>query len=866
MLLLLLSCHPDGGKPDTDGLAAPIDLVTPLRADEARAGVVTNADALWDGISAEGAPGDIKIYNDRVRFIVEAVGDGGYYGDDGGALLDVDLVRPEGEPGRDLLDEAVVMVGLGRTVRATSVEVVADGLVGGDAVVVVRGVGTPLRLITGALENPDLVADLALDIETTYRLAPGAWTLEVTTRVTNREDDAVVLDIGDVAFVAQEVADAWAPGAGFGALDDDAPPMLLSVGRHNEGTLGVVAATGNLTVGATARLLGEIAPVLAGFSAPESLAAGATRTWTRHVGVAPDAATLLAEKVAREATPAQTVSGIVRDDAGAPLPGARMHLVDANDAIVTFAVTDANGAWSASLPQGATTGIATGETDGWVFDVPPGAPDVGAYTDSTVRSLTAVTAGAPAPAFLEGHGASALGDPATRTLQRPGLVTVRIADGGPAVVRACRVGGEPYLDARVVAHDAPCAATALVRDGDVELALAPGDYVVTAWRGVRDELAEGTVRVEGGTRSDLNLAIARAWDVPGVVTGDPHTHAAPSGDGKVSMTGRLLSMAASGVDLHFGTDHDHVVDYNPLLRALGLEGRLRSVMADEVSPVLRGHFNAWPAPVRDGPNGGAPRWWHGYADTAEIFGWMRDMVGTDGIIQANHPVGGSGLFSLAGLDTTAGVVAKPTHWSDDFDAVEVLNSGDTDGYFETWLALLERGVLATPVGVSDAHGPLSGRLGHSLTFFLADVPPAAFDDAALKATMARGATVASRGPFIEARVDGAWAPGGLFTGATTLDVIVHAASWIPVDRVVLYANGTRADVRTCEGRAPEPCRTQFALAPQNDAVYVVVAESDREMGGPGAGTTAWATTSAVRVDTAGDGWTAPLPPLVLRSR
>ena len=198
MLLLLLSCHPDGGKPDTDGLPAPIDLVTPLRADEARAGVVTNADALWDGISAEGAPGDVKLYNDRVRFIVEAVGDGDYYGDDGGALLDADLVRPDGEPGRDLLDEAVVMVGLGRTVRATSVEVVADGLRGGDAVVVVRGVGTPLRLITGALENPDLVADLALDIETTYRLAPRAWTLEVTTRVTNREDDAVLLDIGDV--------------------------------------------------------------------------------------------------------------------------------------------------------------------------------------------------------------------------------------------------------------------------------------------------------------------------------------------------------------------------------------------------------------------------------------------------------------------------------------------------------------------------------------------------------------------------------------------------------------------------------------------------------------------------------------------
>jgi ankyrin repeat protein len=159
-------------------------------------------------------------------------------------------------------------------------------------------------------------------------------------------------------------------------------------------------------------------------------------------------------------------------------------------------------------------------------------------------------------------------------------------------------------------------------------------------------------------------------------------------------------------------------------------------------------------------------------------------------------------------------------------------------------------------------GAAVNRPGWSPLHYAATAP----DEAPMKLLLARGATVASRGPFIEARIDGAWAPGGLFTGETTLDVAVHAASWVPVDRVVLYENGRRADVRTCEGNAPEPCRTQFALAPQSDAVYVVVAESDREMRGPGAGTTAWATTSAVRVDTAGDGWTAPLPPLVLRSR
>jgi hypothetical protein len=330
------------------------------------------------------------------------------------------------------------------------------------------------------------------------------------------------------------------------------------------------------------------------------------------------------------------------------------------------------------------------------------------------------------------------------------------------------------------------------------------------------------------------------------------------------MTGRLLGMAATGVDLHFGTDHDHVVDYNPLLAALGLGARLRSVVADEVSPVLRGHFNVWPAAVRPGANGGAPRWWHGYEDTSEIFGWMRALVGPDGVVQVNHPAGGSGMFDLAGYEPGSGSVSDADRWSADFDAVEILNANEVEPFLPYWLDLIQRGVAVTPVGVSDAHGPLSGGLGYNLTWFLADVPAADTDDDVLRGVMARGATVVGRGPFIEARVAGVWAPGGTFASGSALDVRVHAASWVPVDRVVLLQDGEPVTTANCEGQAPLPCSVRFTLAPLRDAVYVVTVESDRPMAGPAAGVTAWGATSWVRADVDGDGWEPPLPPLVVR--
>ena len=62
--------------------------------------------------------------------------------------------------------------------------------------------------------------------------------------------------------------------------------------------------------------------------------------------------------------------------------------------------------------------------------------------------------------------------------------------------------------------------------------------------------------------------------------------------------------------------------------------------------------------------------------------------------------------------------------------------------------------------------------------------------------MAARATVASRGPYLDVRVDGAWAPGQLFVGSTSLDITVHAPSFIEVDTLEVWQNGELTDSQT----------------------------------------------------------------------
>ena len=100
LLVLLAACStpPGEGPPDPTPAPPGVDPTVPAGPGEVRAGVVVEGgeSALWAGITAEGRPGDISIYNDRVRFVVQGPYLSHGYVNTGGGLLDADLVRPEG--------------------------------------------------------------------------------------------------------------------------------------------------------------------------------------------------------------------------------------------------------------------------------------------------------------------------------------------------------------------------------------------------------------------------------------------------------------------------------------------------------------------------------------------------------------------------------------------------------------------------------------------------------------------------------------------------------------------------------------------------------------------------------------------------
>src|SRR5690606_336631 len=96
---------------------------------------------LIGGEAAQGIVGDFLLANERLRAVVQGsdrtLGVNPY----GGNLIDIDVVRGEGEPGRDVLGEIAPFYNLGRTPdpeREEDVFVLHDGSDGRAAVIAVN--------------------------------------------------------------------------------------------------------------------------------------------------------------------------------------------------------------------------------------------------------------------------------------------------------------------------------------------------------------------------------------------------------------------------------------------------------------------------------------------------------------------------------------------------------------------------------------------------------------------------------------------------------------------------------------------------------------------------------------------------------
>ncbi len=825
---------------------APIDLTERLGPDQARAGVISDEASLFGGISAEGRTGDVLIYNDRARFVIQGVREGSYYVTGGGVVIDADIVRGAGEPGRDAVDEWAGMYGLGRILDVSTVTVVDDGLESGVARVVVEGEDTALGVLVGILESPGLVPIIGLGVRVEYTLPAGSPLLEVRTTLTAPSDRDITIPFGDLLFGSAEALQAWHPEGGFDGARN-APPWSGYVSRRDDLAYAVLSTGDETFDRGGIGLIGDLIDMVGGFGAAVPIAAGESASTTRYYGVGRDLATLTDAWLRAEGVSATLVEGQVTAPDG-PVAGARVT-IRVDGAPYTLALTDAEGRFTASVPAGAQAdAIAAGE-DGRLFTGVPSPTRWSPYASAQVRAaaLAALADAADTGDPVTGRGWGTADAPLT--LLQSGRLVVRSADGLPFEVRVHREDPPASPDARLVPGGGADGAWAIGwgRDGTVAMDLQPGSYTLRAHRGIRFERDEAAVTVTAGGEHEVEVALPAAYAHPGWLLGDPHQHGSPSSDGAITMEDRLIVAAGVGLQLHFGTDHDHVADYRPLLAPLGLADVLQSVVADEVSPELRGHHNIYPLEEVPGePNNGALLWWAaGLADTLGLHTALRERHG-DILIQANHPMD-SGIASAA--QWAPGRIGKADRWSDDFDALEVMNGGTADG-LDLFLDLITRGVHTAPVGVSDSHGHTSGHIGASATFFgVGTDDPTALTLDALREAVRAGRTIVSRGPFLELSLD----PGSTSTDQATLEVVARHPTWMQIDRIKLLRDGEEVEV-------VEGAEATFTLAPEADAAYFVIVEGDAPMT-PIYSRTPWALAGPFRVDVGGNGWTPPLPAL-----
>jgi hypothetical protein len=883
LIVILAGCPSTEPEPVEPTPAPGPDLTLRAGPGEARAGLITEDIAdqvLFAGIASEGQAGDTLLFNDRVRFVVQGPRMGNGYVNTGGHVIDADLVRPEGQLGRDVVEDLFLAFGIGWLFHADTVEVVQDGADGGSALVRATGRAQQWTFIAGVSESPDpIVPDPGVVVTREYELPADSWALEIRTRFENDGDEDVRFNPSDGWMAAREDVQTWATNEGLdpGAMEQGAAG---EAGRNGEGAFGLWRPEGALDVLSISGILSGSGILIFGGGWSDLEPGGVLET-TRTFALAADANTVEAVRMEGLGEPVGAASGRVLDPSGAAIAGARVHFYD--DAmppnVAGYAVADEEGSWQATLRPGTWTALAVGSGGDEQVPLPAGAGRFGPFVRPGVqqRTLDALdgTTDALPISWARGH-ATVPG--ATVVVEDGGSVEADVPLGGRGAVRITLRDGAGdalpgYVEFRApvgVDHNPPIAATdraalGLPDDGNTilawfagegtEIAVPPGTWDVHLEGSFRHErvVLEG-VDVPAGSVLELEQVLEQRIPFDGWVAVDSHLHAAPSGDGSLPMEDRLLTCAASGIQVPVTTDHDASADYRPLGTALGLDSRSRSVPGLEVSPVVRGHFNMFPfTPDPTEPNNGAEPWWEYPESTDDLMERMR-IRRPDAVIQVNH--GRSGMFDLANFIRPTGQPAQPNRFSWNWDVFE-LAASQQDELQADFFTFLDMGQLKTPMGVSDSHGRTS-VCGKGRTDVMLGVDdPRNVTHEALRDAILAGHVVVSRGVTLRASV-GESLPGDVVTSGD-IAVTVQALPWMRPTQVRLWRNGVVLETRDT---AADPDGAtyfdeSFVMESDTDAWFIVEALGGGAMGGIWGGTGPWAMTNAFLFDADGDGWTAP---------
>ncbi len=756
-------------EPDAveDTIEADVPGELPLYENGATAFVSTDQAQLIQGPMAAGVVGDVVLQNKYVRFVVRNQ-ERSLFSPYGGALVDADRVRADGEPGGDQFFEVFPMVGMGRVFKPESMQVVDDGTYSGTAIVRFEGTEGGMTLIDSIL--PTLPTDLTAT--TDYILGPDARHIEIITTAHNPNSYQInallgqFLQLGkrlvhfhdgcglDVDCLSGKKDTRWLAGGGDGisyayAVPAGADmPLLLA----HDALLLLESGTFDIDPGQSASVRSYL---VVGDGTIEDVVGQVKALRGEQVGTAVPLKVTLSDvhsamkdayvQVRRtgESAKKRWATSIVPDDTG--------------DAVV-------------HLPAG---------TYDFVLGL-PGAPD------AVVES---VVIGDESPV-----------EPIAITANPAGFMRVRVTDGADTPLTAAAV-----LQS---GHDAAWLAGTLmyqaVRDGDWTFPVVAGDYTLTVSKGMVWGIDRRNVTVTAGDITEVDAQIVQEVDTTGYLMVNTHEHSERSIDSTVRAEDRVYNAIANGVDIMNPTDHDFFGSFQQTIEELGLEELVHSFLGCEISP-LWGHTTATgclkpPA---------YPTYYaveftlydeDGYVDrgltATEIYKQARNEFECE-FIAVNHPYRGGPTFETYGIDDKSDpTAAMPDLDLTLVDAVEVYNKGDDIDVImgkniTAWFNLLNRGYQIAAIGGSDEHH-FAGSYGNPRNLVPSSRTVAeGIDQSEIFDAMKAFKSQVIGGPVLTLTVDGKSA--GEFVEAVDgkVDVVfqVRAPAWMQLGFAQVYVNG-----------------------------------------------------------------------------
>lgn len=768
-------------------------------AGQARAGRIKDAALVRQPANARHAVrvGDFMLANDKIVVYIEDKGDSDGYNPFGGEILAIDVVAADGKAA-GLSQYGETLWGLSRqTVKPDSVSVIADGSDGKAAIVRVSGAFTniPFMDTFEALSPDEFNFPAAVD----YVLEPGAEKLLVRLSIMNPTDQAVDLSTNqNFGFFHGSRGQAFTPTQGF------APPS---------GTMPWIAWDAGDSAFAWRTLPAPIRAVIgiSGFqlfqSKGLSVEACAQHTLD-YVEVIPAAQGIdaLRTVIARdEGTTLRPIAGTVVDGQGRPAAGALVHAQTMEGKYVTRAPVGSDGRFLLHAPMEAVT------------------------LQPTLAGLIL-----PAPVMhAPGDADASLAFPAS------GTIVVDATEAGTGRALPVRVQVIPKMPVEELPEAYGVERPARGRlyqeyatSGHATLEVPPGEHEVIVSHGYEWELHRETVNVASGATVTVTADLVHSVDTTGVMCADFHIHSWYSADSSDPVHLKVRSAVADGLDIAVSSEHEYIIDFQPIVEELGLADWTFGMPSEEFTTFTWGHFGIVPIQPRASQvNNGAIAWVG--MKPPEVFQRIAELP-EQPVLIVNHPTGGSAFaayFTAAKLDRATGT-GDPELWSDQFGAVEVFNESDfesnRDESVADWFALLETGKKVWATGSSDSHHLRGTQVGYPRTCmpFGHDNPKQLTAEAVRDALRAGKATVAG-GLYLTVEGPGGVGPGGTIAGAgpgpVELKVLVQAPSWLSAQSLEVIVDGqTKETQQLQESMGAGPARRYEALVTVQPGKWVVL--------------------------------------------